>query len=103
MSLPLFPHLLIDPYLQSPQNGAWNVVNKKFHTPERLGVWSVVNFELSIPEQVVENFARNLQVCCNKLGEFYHTSCPFAISYLFNLVGMGMNQAVAGVAILSVS
>ncbi|KDQ33827.1 hypothetical protein PLEOSDRAFT_21640, partial [Pleurotus ostreatus PC15] len=80
----------------NPQNGAWNVVNKKFHTPERLGVWSVVNFELSIPEQVVENFARSLQVCCNKLGEFCHTSCLFAILYLFNLAGMGMNQAVAG-------
>ncbi|KAF9501264.1 Piwi-domain-containing protein [Pleurotus eryngii] len=78
----------------SPQNGAWNVVNKKFHTPERLGVWSVVNFELSIPEQVVENFARNLQVCCNKLGEFCRTSCSFAISYLFNLAGMGVADCV---------
>ncbi|KAG5222566.1 Argonaute protein [Salix suchowensis] len=53
----------------SPQNGAWNVVNKKFYTPERLGVWSVVNFELSIPEQVVENFARNLQTLNQAFGE----------------------------------
>lgn len=67
---PFLPRLSIDPRSQNPENGAWNVMKKQFHTAEALSVWSVVNFEPSIPNQVVEGFARSLQACCNRLGEF---------------------------------
>ncbi|KAL4269389.1 hypothetical protein AB1N83_003014 [Pleurotus pulmonarius] len=55
-------------HLQHPVKGAWNVKEKQLHTPKKLIVLGVVNLGSEIPSHVVEDFARDLQVCCNRPG-----------------------------------
>jgi eukaryotic translation initiation factor 2C len=53
-----------------PRNGAWNMIEKKFHKPAKVGRWVVIVFEQQrrFDDATARNMVRGLVTACNEYG-----------------------------------
>ncbi|KAJ7074247.1 ribonuclease H-like domain-containing protein [Mycena amicta] len=51
----------------APRDGAWNVLNSKFHTPANITKWGLVNLVPGLPFPRVQSIMQQLATCCINL------------------------------------
>ena len=55
---------------ETPNGGAWNLVNKRFSNAAAIGVWAVLCFEPKVPDAGVATFVNGLMQRFATLGAF---------------------------------